>query len=390
MRWLILAMVACGSSTPPPSGPPSKIPIDGLSDADRAAFDDGLAEFETMYDDSGGLGPLYVTKACAACHQDGTRGPGKTMRMVMVNADGYTTATDQSALPYGHLVRMGLTAGATTPVVPPNLPNVKVTIRLGPQLLGRGYMDAVDDSEIASQESTQAGRADAIHGKINRVTFDAIPNPDTTFGTYQTGQTNLVGRFGLKARQASIDDYIAGAYLGAIGVTSPMQPNELANPDNLTDDLKPGIDIPIDAIDRVAFYVRRVAIPPRQDVTGGAALFDSVQCSACHVPTMKTRADYPIAQLAGRDAPIYTDLLLHDMGVALADGLGDQSATSTTWRTPALIGVRFAGAFLHDGRAATVRDAISAHAGEAAAVSAAFGNLSAADQETLVSFVEGL
>ncbi|HEV7555203.1 MAG TPA: di-heme oxidoredictase family protein [Kofleriaceae bacterium] len=387
MRWLVVALVACGGSAEPP---PSAIPIDGLSDADRAAFDDGLAEFERIYGDSDGLGPLYVVTACAGCHQDGTRGPGKTTRMVIVNPDGYTPAMDQSALPFGHLVRLGLTAGAHTPVIPPDVPHVKVTTRLGPQLLGRGYMEAIDALEITNQETMQAARTDTIHGRVNRVTFDAIPNPDTTFESYQTGDANLVGRFGLKARQATIDDYIAGAYQGAMGLTSPMQPTELANPDNLSDDLKHGVDLPIDAIDRVAFYVRRVAIPPRQDVAGGAALFDTMLCSVCHVPVMRTRADYPITQLAGRDAPVYTDMLLHDMGIKLADGLGDQSAGSTTWRTPALIGVRFAGAYLHDGRAPTVAAAILAHAGEAAGASLAFSGLPDAQQQTLVGFVEGL
>jgi len=175
MRWLVVALVACGGSAAPP---PSAIPIDGLSDADRAAFDDGLAEFERIYGDSDGLGPLYVVTACAGCHQDGTRGPGKTTRMVIVNPDGYTTAMDQSALPFGHLVRMGLTAGAHTPVVPPDLPHVKVTTRLGPQLLGRGYMEAVDELEITSQETMQAASSDGLASKrARRRSMTILPTP---------------------------------------------------------------------------------------------------------------------------------------------------------------------------------------------------------------------
>jgi len=85
----------------------------------------------------------------------------------------------------------------------------------------------------------------------------------------------------------------------------------------------------------------------------------------CHVPTLKTRASYPIAKLAGIDAPIYTDLLLHDMGAALADGLTDGGATSQQWRTAPLIGLRFAHSYLHDGRAHSVAEAIAAHDGEA-------------------------
>jgi CxxC motif-containing protein (DUF1111 family) len=139
------------------------------------------------------------------------------------------------------------------------------------------------------------------------------------------------------------------------------------------------------------FYVRRVAIPPRDGASdAGAALFDQVQCTACHVPSLKTRADYPILQLANIDAPIYSDLLLHDMGPALADGLTDQSAFSTGWRTTPLIGERFATQYLHDGRAKSIRDAIAAHAGEAAGAAAAFAALSAGDQQTLLDFVTAL
>jgi CxxC motif-containing protein (DUF1111 family) len=391
-RVAVLAFLgACGSSPPAPSGPPSAIPIGDLSAADLAKFEDGKAEFETTYGESGGLGPLYIAPQCASCHQDGGRGPGMVMKMVMVDADGYSTAMDQKALPFGHTVRMGLAAGAVTPIVPPNVPGVKVTTRLGPQLIARGYLEAIDDAEIERVEAGQAMRTDAIHGMINRVTYQATPNPDTTFSNYHTGQTGIVGRFGLKARQATLDDYAADAYLGALGLTSPMQPNELANPDNLVDDRLPGQDLDIDAIDRVAYYLRRIAIPPRTNLPDrGPALFDQAQCSACHVPSLKTRSDYPIPQLANIDAPVFTDLLLHDMGVDLADGLNDQSAFSTGWRTTPLIGVRFATAYLHDGRAATVEAAIQAHAGEATASAAAFAALSSDDQQTLVSYVEAL
>ena len=80
---------------------------------------------------------------------------------------------------------------------------------------------------------------------------------------------------------------------------------------------------------------------------------------------MHTRADYPIAQLADIDAPVFTDMLLHDMGPALADGLTDEKATSSGWRTAPLIGLRFSKVFLHDGRAGNVEEAILQHGGEA-------------------------
>ena len=95
---------------------------------------------------------------------------------------------------------------------------------------------------------------------------------------------------------------------------------------------------------------------------GGKALFEGALCSVCHVPSMKTRSDYPIAQLAGIDAPIYTDFLLHDLGDALADSMTDGAADPRAWRTAPLIGMRFQKVFLHDGRVNTIDDAILARA----------------------------
>lgn len=98
----------------------------------------------------------------------------------------------------------------------------------------------------------------------------------------------------------------------------------------------------------------------------------------------------PIRQLAGIAAPVYSDLLLHDMGAALADGLTGGSATSPAWRTAPLIGLRFSASYLHDGRAATITDAVLAHDGEAAASRSAFQALSPDDQRSLIDFVSAL
>jgi CxxC motif-containing protein (DUF1111 family) len=115
-----------------------------------------------------------------------------------------------------------------------------------------------------------------------------------------------------------------------------------------------------------------------------------VQCSVCHAPTLHTRSDYPIAELADIDAPIYTDLLVHDFGTAMADGMIDGTATSTEFRTAPLIGLRFQKTLLNDGSAHSVPDAIAAHAGEAAGAAQAFAALSPSDQATLIAWVEAL
>jgi CxxC motif-containing protein (DUF1111 family) len=283
-----------------------------------------------------------------------------------------------------------LTAGATTPVVPPTIPNVKVTIRTPPAIVGRGYIEAVLDSEITRVAAAQAQRTDGIHGKVNYVTYTSQTTADPAFNPYTFGQT-VIGRFGLKARIATLDDFAADAFQNDMGITSPLRPTELANPDGLTDDEKPGVDTDVTMVNAIATYMRLTAIPTRPTPDPRAvALFDQCQCNVCHVPTLKTRPDYPIAQLANIDAPIFSDLLLHDMGAALADGMEDGQATSTQFRTTPLIGLQYMTSFLNDGRAHTVPDAIAQHGGEATAAVTAYQGLSDADRATLEAYVEGL
>lgn len=368
----------------------SDVPIEGLSSEDVARFNDGDALFDLPFRPADGLGPVFIRTSCGACHAEGSRGPGLVQKMAIVEPDGVTPSADQSALGYGHTVREGLAAGATTPITPPDVTAVKLSIRLGPPVFGRGYIEAVDDAELVRQEAAQAGRSDAIHGKIGHATFASVPNPDTTFGSYQQGQ-EVLGRLGLKARIATLDDFAADAFVGDMGLTTPMRPAELANPDGLADDQRAGTDLDLEHIDRIAFYLRRIAIPARVGLTErGARLFAQTACAVCHVPALRTRASYPIPQLAGIDAPIYSDLLLHDMGPALADGITEGSATSRTWRTAPLIGLRFARTYLHDGRAHTAEQAVLTHGGEAAGAVQAFQALSQDDQHTLIEFVEAL
>jgi CxxC motif-containing protein (DUF1111 family) len=370
----------------------SDVPIDGLSASDVALFDRGDAVFDLPFREADGLGPLYVRTGCGACHDGAARGPGLVQKMSVVATDGVSTAPDQSALPYGHSIREGLAAGATTKVTPPpGNASIRLSTRLGPPVLGRGYMEAIADSEIERVAREQAARTDGIHGVVNRVTFASVPNPDSTFGVFTQGQKNLIGRFGVKARIASLDEFAADAFQGDMGITSPMRPVELPNPDGLTDDLRPGVDLDATLFNEVAGYMRRIAIPVRVGLSAeGAALFTQAQCAVCHVQSLRTRKDYPIAALADVDAPVFTDMLLHDMGTSLADGMTDGSASSRMWRTAPLVGMRFQKTFLHDGRVQTAADAILAHDGEGKASADLFRGLSVTDRAALTAYVEAL
>jgi CxxC motif-containing protein (DUF1111 family) len=387
--------MGCGSPSTngltPVKEDPTDIPLKVASADEVTRFHDGDVVFDAIYLEPDGLGPDYVRNSCAACHQAAAKGPGTVQKMVLVGDDGVTPEADQSELQWGHTVRPYFGGGATMPIMPPTDPHLKMSLRVGVAVFGRGYIEAVDGAEIERVEAEQAQRSDGISGRINRVTYLSQPNPDTRYHQYMPGDTNLIGRFGLKARQPSLDDFAADAAQGDMSITSPLRPTELPNPGGLTDDDKPGVDIGIDTINLLADYMRLLEIPRRTPPAGnGEALFTSLNCAVCHVPTLKTRADYPIAGLAGIDAPIFTDLLLHDMGASLADGMTDGSAGPSEWRTTPLIGLRKQTSYLHDGRAKTVEDAITAHDGEARAAADQFRALSDADRAALIDYVTSL
>jgi CxxC motif-containing protein (DUF1111 family) len=409
LAWFVavpLLVVGCGSESPaedPLAGLQvvgddlSDVPLHGATAEEVDRFKQGDALFDFVFRERDGLGPLYIRNACSSCHEGAARGPGAVQKMVFVGDDGVTPAEDQSALPYGHTVRPYAVAGARTPLAAPGeLPALKLSRRLGPPVFGRGYMEAVDDAEIERVAAEQAARGDAIKGRINRVVFHSKANVQQVFKVHDhaEGDAGLIGRFGFKARVATLDDFTADAYQGDMGVTSPLRPVELANPDGLTDDLKEGEDVTLETVNLVADYMRLLELPARAPADErGQTLFAKVDCAVCHVPSLKTRADYPIALLAGIDAPIFTDLLLHDLGPDLADGLADESAASVAWKTAPLIGLRHFNAYLHDGRARTIEQAILLHDGpgsEAAASVAAFRALSFEDRAALIDFVRSL
>jgi CxxC motif-containing protein (DUF1111 family) len=75
------------------------------------------------------------------------------------------------------------------------------------------------------------------------------------------------------------------------------------------------------------------------------------------------------------------------MGPALDDKIVQGNAVGPEWRTTPLIGLHLRQRYLHDGRAATLRDAIQAHGGEAATVRNRFFDLDEGDQQAILAFL---
>ena len=123
-------------------------------------------------------------------------------------------------------------------------------------------------------------------------------------------------------------------------------------------------------------------------------LFTQVGCAACHTPSFQTGPSV-IPALSNRTVELYSDLLLHDMGDALADNRPDGIATGREWRTAPLWGLRLMRQFLngntllmHDGLAGSIEEAVLLHGGEAQRARDAFAALTAAQKRALIDFVE--
>lgn len=349
------------------------MPLRAATDAERARFREGDALFEAVLREGDGLGPLYIRDSCVACHAADARGPGLVIKMVVSES---AQARAAELLPYGPTERPYVAASAKLSLVAPEHDQVTTTVRQPPAVFGRGYLEAIAESELYRLEAEARKRTGSIRGRLHRL-------PD-----------GRIGRFGLKARLATVRDFTADALNGDMGITTPDLPAEPPGPEGLLDDHKPGIDFSSEQVTLISDYVRLLEIPDRKPATlRERGLFQRANCAVCHVPSLRTEASFDLPALAGIRAEVYTDLLLHDMGLALSDGQTEGDAGPREYRTPPLMGLRFMTTFLHDGRARTVEQAILAHGApdsEGRDAVALYFALPEDERRELVRFVEAL
>ena len=111
---------------------------------------------------------------------------------------------------------------------------------------------------------------------------------------------------------------------------------------------------------------------------------------------MQTGVDLALPQISNQRIHPYTDLLVHDMGAGLADNRPDYLASGSEWRTAPLWGIGLLEIangtpyYLHDGRARTLEEAILWHDGEAKNAKQKFMQLSMADRNRLIKFLQSL
>lgn len=211
----------------------------------------------------------------------------------------------------------------------------------------------------------------------------------------------MLGRYGMKANTATLLTQVAAAYQQDMGITNRVFPVESAfgQPQNEGRPTDPLLQDTI--LDATVFYIKTLAVPARRNVIDpavqqGEVLFAQIGCASCHIPTVQTGTDVRFKALSNQRIHPYTDLLLHDMGVGLADGRPDFLANGSEWKTPALWGIGLFEKtngipyYLHDGRARSLPEAILWHDGEAASSREQYVKLSAFQREHLIQFLKSL
>ncbi|MCY3996223.1 MAG: c-type cytochrome [Rhodobacter sp.] len=394
---------------------------------------------------SDGLGPLYNARSCQRCHiKDGRGHPpetpddGSVSMLIRISIPGpresaagviedypatlpdptYGEQLQDFGLP-GHPAEYRLRIDYEEFEVPlsggeaarlrrptytltelgygPLHPDVMLSPRIAPQMIGLGLLEAIPASDILAFADAGDENGDGVSGRPNIVWSREY---DRT----------MLGRFGLKAGTPTVRHQAASAFSGDIGISNPIFPDAWgecterqvacrAAPHGDRDGR--GFEVDDEGLDLVTFYSRNLGVPARRDVDDpqvlhGKKVFYTTGCVSCHRPSYVTH------RLAGRPEQSfqliwpYTDLLLHDMGPGLADSLPESRATGTEWRTPPLWGIGLTEQvsghtyFLHDGRARSLLEAILWHGGEARSHRDAVAAMPPEDRVALIRFLESL
>jgi CxxC motif-containing protein (DUF1111 family) len=445
-----------------------------------------------------GLGPVFNHVSCASCHlQGGLGGAGPVdvnavilsatlggprpdratlFRILRETHPGFVSA-DGKIIPNVLLHRFGsepgyaeflrnLADGPPVPLNPGLVERDELVRKLAEQPLPTGKMIHPLKLTMSHRNTTAlfgAGQIDQVPDSVLHLLADSQRKAGVVSGRVPPIGPDRVGRFGWRGQTEHLHDFVIGACANELGLEVPgaEQPQNPLQPK-----YRPiGLDLTAEQCNSLTAFVAALPTPQlalpdepgRRDVVGrGQAVFESVGCANCHV-----------ARIGPLDG-LYSDLLLHDMGPALADPLlaaaelkqirqtplelgdnvllsGGQSAVSSQqrppriqpprgyygesslssfallgddvpeaisiidekagvkrefqavlspldreWRTPPLWGLADSAPYLHDGRAATVIEAIALHGGEADACTKRYFALPAGDRIAMLEFLSCL
>lgn len=373
-------------------------PLPGLDHARLERFEHGRRLFEKNFSPSEGLGPLFNATSCKACHGLPAAGGGSLRTVTLVAGDvrGANVPLKEKG---GPMIQADAIEGVPQERLPAEA--CALSVRLSSPTFGMGLIEAVPAEAITAQLAPDPRKeALGIHGLANWE-FDQI------------------GRFGWKAQKGDMIEFSQQACQFELGLSTSGRPQEhfpnlppqaLASPSAYGAPEAPWVkaffdrkrasgkppaapDLDKAELEALAAFQRYQAPPaplPRDArAEAGARLFEAQGCALCHAPGFTTGPnDAGVPE--GLPVPLYSDLLVHDMGPASSDGLVMGLAKGSYWRTPPLWGLRFREKLMHDGRAESFGEAIAQHGGEGAGVAAGYAALSVEEKAAIAAFLKTL
>ena len=416
-------------------------PIAGLTATELALFNAGKDDFEEEEKSADGLGPTMNLDSCAGCHLHpavGGTSPAVNPQVAFARANGATNTVPSFISPKGPVreARFVKNADGTPdggvhdlftiagradapgcalaqPDFERELARRNVIFRIPTPVFGAGLIEQIPDKAILANQVVDAPRKKdlRIQGRPNIV----LAGHAISGQANNNGNDGTVARFGWKAQNKSLLLFSGEAYNVEMGITNELFQTErdetlacqfAAVPNDVTKSVAKTLVEGLSAIEKFAFFARFLAPPaPSLDAPGGVEsiargrkLFAAIGCALCHTPVLNT-GNSAVAALRNQPVNLFSDLLVHDMGPGLADGITQGQAGGREFRTAPLWGLGQRLFFLHDGRTSDLREAIRAHrsgsfftrnASEANVVVKNFNALVDAQKQDVLNFLRSL
>ena len=411
-------------------------PLGGLTASESALFAAGLDEFAEVEEVDEGLGPRMNLDSCGNCHLKpavGGTSPAVNPQVAFASKDGGTDVVPSFVLANGpvreaRFVRnsdgsadggvhalftlTGRAGAESCSIAQPDFARQlafrNVIFRIPTPVFGAGLIEQVTDAAIVANQgrNTAAKVALGIRGRPN---FQ-LSGHTITGQTNNNGNDGTIARFGWKAQNKSLLLFAGEAYNVEMGITNELfqtERDETARcqtapvPNTITNTGGGSAVEALSAIEKFAFFMRVLAPPtPSPDTPGGSQsigngrnVFNSIGCAYCHAPSFTTTANAAVVALANQQVNLFSDLLIHDMGVGLADGVSQGEAGGREFRSAPLWGLGKRLFFLHDGRTANLIAAIRAHASPGSEANGVVGNfegLGEGQKQDLLNFLRSL
>jgi len=410
-------------------------PLAGLTANQTEYFNAGKTDFAAAEGVSDGLGPRMNLDSCGGCHSQpalggsspaanpqvafATQGGGRDSVPPIISLDGPVREArfvlNADGTPDGGVHALFTITGRDgangcsmkqedfAAAVAQN----NVIFRVPTPVFGAGLLEQIPDGAIIANQSANPGVKNAL-GIRGRPNFH-VSGRTITGQTNNNGNDGTIARFGWKAQNKSLLLFSGEAYNVEMGITNDLFQTErdengkcqFAGTPNSVADLEAATTVGSTSSIELFSHFMRLLAPPTPSTTdpGGAksisigkTLFSSVGCAYCHTPSFTTGTT-SLAVLSNKPVNLFSDLLVHDMGDDLADGVSQGEAGPREFRTAPLWGLGQRVYFLHDGRTSDLVAAIRAHkssGSEANAVVDQYSGLTADQQQDLLNFLRSL